>query len=136
MPSSTSSFDPAAIAKAAGAAFVTIAVAWAAVPKELPYDEQPVRGAETLNELVVERFIYEDPRKPVVLLGSSILTLMPPRHCRPDNVAFLDLQGRSAMTGLEVLRRVKARPEVVFVEITTTAIGADEKLLEAVFTPC
>jgi hypothetical protein len=135
MPSSTSSFDLSAVAKAAGAAVVTIAVAWAAVPKELPYDEQHVRGAETLNELIVERFSYEHPAKPVVLLGSSILTDIPPVHCRPDNVASIYLQGRSALTGLEVIRRVNARPEVVFVEVTTAMIGVDEKLLEAVFSP-
>ena len=135
MHSSTSSFDLAALAKAAATAAATIAVAWAVVPAELPYDEQPVRGAATSNELVVERFIYAHPSKPVVMLGSSILTEIPPLHCRPENVAHIYLQGRSAMTGLEVLRRVNARPEVVFVEISTAAIGADEKLLAAVFNP-
>ena len=135
MHSSTFNFDFSAVAKAVATAAVTIAIAWAVVPEELPYNEQPVRDAETLNELIVERFTYEHSNKPVVMLGSSILTEIPPVHCRPDNVAALYLQGRSAMTGLEVLRRLNARPQVVFVEITTALIGADEKLLGEIFHP-
>jgi hypothetical protein len=135
MHSSIFSFDFSAIAKIVGTAAATILLAWAVVPGELPYDEQPVPGAEPLNELIVERYIYEAPHKPVVMLGSSILTMIPPSNCRPDNVASIYLQAGSAITGLEVIRRVGARPSVVFVEVTTAIMGEDAKLLGTVFIP-
>src|SRR5436190_24376778 len=114
MRSSISNFDLAAPLKGALAAVVTIAAAWLVTPARLAIDDQPVQSVVTLNELVVERYISQQTSRPVVFLGSSMLTMIPPSHCGADNVASLYLQGGSALTGIEIIRRIGAQPEVVF----------------------
>jgi hypothetical protein len=128
-------FDLAPLVKGLGTAAAAIALASVILPRHLPYDEFGAPGAETLNELVLEQFTYQYPEKPIVLLGSSILTMIPPANCRPDNVGSIYLQGRSAMTGMEMLQRLRAHPKVVFVEVPTLLIGVDTNLIDTVFTP-
>jgi len=135
MRSSISNFDFAAPLKGALAAVVTVAAAWLVIPARLAIDDQPVQSVVTLNELVVERYISQQTSRPVVFLGSSMLTMIPPSHCRPDNVASLYLQGGSALTGIEIMRRIGAHPEVVFAEATTMHGRSDQRLLGEVFTP-
>jgi hypothetical protein len=135
MPSSISSFDARPVGKALGAVAATVLIAWIAVPSHLPFDAQPIPSMAALNELVIERYVDEHANKPIVILGSSILTTMPPVHCQPDTVAAIDLQGRSALSGLEAIRRIGARPQVVLIEVSTLLIPADAELLNAVFTP-
>jgi hypothetical protein len=114
---SISNFDMAAVLKTIGTLVLTIFVAWIVTPGSFVFDEEPVPGSSALNELVIEQYIHEYQKKPIVLLGSSIQTMVPPPNCRPDNVATIYLQGRSAMSGLEALRRTAARPQTVFIEI-------------------
>jgi hypothetical protein len=135
MPSSTSSFEPWTILKVLGTAAATIALAWGLVPARLPFDDSTVHGVVTLNELLVERYAFEHASKKVIVLGSSIVTMIPPPHCRPDDVASIYLQARGAMTGLEAILRAAARPEVVFVEIPTLMVGVDPAIVGAVFSP-
>jgi len=135
MPLSISSFDFTALLKGALAAVATIAVAWAVTPASLPFDEQPLQLPSTLNELVLERYVLQHASKPVVFVGSSILTATPPTNCRPDNVASLYLQGGSPATGLELIRRIGARPKVLFVEAPIGYWDADPALLGEVLPP-
>ena len=121
--------------KGIGAAFGTACLAWILVPAHLPFDEYPAPGPQALNELVLEKYLHDYSHKPIVLLGSSIQTQIPPAACRPENVATIYLQGRSAMSGLEALRRTGAHPKVVFIEVSRLLIGVDENLIGTVFTP-
>jgi hypothetical protein len=132
---SISNFDMAAVLKTIGTLVLTIFVAWIVTPGSFVFDEEPVPGSSALNELVIEQYIHEYQKKPILLLGSSIQTMVPPPNCRPDNVATIYLQGRSAMSGLEALRRTAARPQTVFIEIPTLLIGVDQELINTVFTP-
>jgi hypothetical protein len=136
MRSSISSFDLAAPLKGLLAAIATIGAAWLVTPATLAFDDQPMLSATTLNELVTERYVLQHAARPVVFLGSSILTVVPPSNCRPDNVASLYLQGSSALTGVEIIHRIGARPEVVFFEATMAAFTPlDETLLNEVLVP-
>lgn len=135
MLSSTFNSDLRVIRIITATALTTILISWVVVPAKLSFDEYNVFGTQTLNELILEKYTYEYKKKPVVFLGSSILTMLPPPNCRPDDVAAVYLQGRSAMSGLEAIRRVGAAPKVLFVEVTQLLIPADEHLLAAVFTP-
>src|SRR3954462_8353928 len=99
MHSSISNFDLMPLAKAIGAGTLLIAFAWWILPDNLAFDELPVLGAETNNELIVEQYSYEHTQKPIVLVGSSIQTLIPPPQCRPANVATIYLQAKSGTSG-------------------------------------
>jgi hypothetical protein len=135
MPSSISSFDGWAPAKVLATAAAVILLAWLAVPARLPFDEESILSVQTHNEFVLERYSYEHTRKPIVVVGSSIATMIPPAHCRADNAATIDLAGGSSVTALETIRRIGARPEVLFVEARNLIAEADEALLKAVFVP-
>jgi hypothetical protein len=135
MALSISSFDFLSPVKVIATAAALIGAEWIWLPQDFAFDEENVSGAHTLNELILERYTYEFANKPYVLLGSSVLTHIPPPHCRPKNIASIFLQGRSAVTGLEAVRRVKSRPEVLFIESTTLLTGMDQDLLTSVFTP-
>src|SRR5205085_10213280 len=116
-----------------GAVLATVLLAWLAVPARSSLDEElwPL-SAQTHNELVLERYTYEHLEKPIVLVGSSILTMMPPARCRPDEVATLDLAGGSILASLEAIRRLGARPRVLLVEVRTLLRTADRDLLHTV----
>ncbi|MGE3866919.1 MAG: hypothetical protein AB7G04_08390 [Hyphomonadaceae bacterium] len=103
------------------------------MPATLPYDETPVSTMATYNQLVTERYVYEDYKRPIVMVGSSILTNIPPAPCRPRNVASIYLQGSGAQTGLEAILRSGAKPEVVFVETAVAFLGPDENILRPSF---
>ena len=135
MRSFISNSDLAGLLKSVVVAAGLIGLAWIFVPAHVPYDEYPVFGAETLNGLILEQYLHEYDQKPIVLLGSSIQTGIPPFNCRPDNVATLYLQGRSAMTGLEAIRLIGAHPKVLFIEVSTLTIGTDFELTNTVFVP-
>lgn len=135
MRSSISSFDRRAPAITVGTAAAVVLLAWLAVPARLPFDEESILSAQTHNEFVLERYSYEYPRKPIVVVGSSIATMIPPTHCRADNVATIDLAGGSSLTALEAIRRLGARPELLFVEARNLIAEPDEALLRAVFVP-
>jgi hypothetical protein len=105
------------------------------LPKSFAFDETPAFGVETLNELIIEQYVYEQQDKPIVLLGSSIQTMIPPYECRPAEVATVYLQGRSGMSGLEVLRTIGAKPKVVLVEAATLAISVDRHLIGVALRP-
>jgi len=135
MRSSISSFDLRAPAKTLATAAAVILLAWLALPARLPFDEESILSVQTHNEFVLERYSYEHPRKPIVVVGSSIATMIPPAHCRADNAATIDLAGGSSVTALEAIRRLGARPEVLFVEARNLIAEPDEALLGAVFVP-
>ena len=135
MHSSISSFDFSPLLKAGGTALATILLAWIIVPHRAPSDERAAFGPQTMNELTIEQYLFEYPRKPIVVAGSSVVTLTPPAHCRPPNVATLYLQGRGAITGLEAIRRSGSRPQVVFIEVPSLFHILDLPLLDAVFRP-
>jgi hypothetical protein len=135
MPSSISSFELTAVLKTLGTTLVIILVVWLVTPRSFVFDEQPVPGAGPLNELIVEQYIHERQDKPIVFVGSSVQTMVPPPHCRPDNVATIYIQGGGPMSGLETLRRTGARPKVVFIEVSTLLRGVDDDLMKAVFMP-
>ena len=100
MPLSIFNFDFSPVAKAISATIITILIAWAIVPTHLPYDEANSFGAASLNELILEKYTFDGRNKPIVFVGSSITTAIPPPQCRPDNVASIYLQGGGPMTGL------------------------------------
>jgi hypothetical protein len=137
MHSSTFNFDFAAVAKALSTTIITILIAWVVVPARLPgtYDERAVFGAQTYNKLVLERYTFDGRDNPIVFVGSSIMTGIPPLACRPDNVASIYVQGGGPVTGLEVIRRVGAAPQLVFVDMQGLILGVDYNLIDAVFTP-
>lgn len=130
-----SEFDLRPLAKGVGTALLTILLAWVVVPNRVPSDERQAFGPQTQNELTIEQYMFEHHRKPVVLVGSSVVTLLPAPHCRPRDVAGLYLQGRGARTGLEALLRIGARPRTVFIETPSLFHILDEPLLDAVFAP-
>jgi hypothetical protein len=135
MLSSISSSELAAPLKGGLAALATIGAAWLVTPAILAFDDQPMQSVATLNELVIERYILQHSSRPVVFVGSSILAVMPPSNCRPDNVASLTIQGGSPMTGVEAIHRIGARPQVLFFEATTSYAAADPRLIDSIFVP-
>jgi hypothetical protein len=119
--------------RGAAAAVAVVLIAWIVVPPHPRYENQPPVSDEAFNEFVVQQYIEHYRDKPVVIVGSSVTTMIPALDCRPNNVATIPLQGRSGVTGLEVIRRVGAQPDVVFVEVPQLPIGADQNLLDTVF---
>jgi hypothetical protein len=130
-----SNFDLAPLAKAMGAGALLITIVWSILPSNFVFDEIPIGSIETFNELILEQYTYEHFQKSIVLVGSSIQTMIPPYNCRPEHVASIYLQGLSAMSGLEAIVRVGARPEVIFVETATLRFGFDQHLIDVVFQP-
>jgi len=117
-------------------AAATVLLAWAVIPAHLSFDNQAyIFGPQTLNELVLESYRDEYKTKPIVFVGSSILTEIPPPGCLPDDVASIYLQGLSGHTGLDAIRRLGAVPRVLFIEVPTLLLGADQDLLNSVFMP-
>jgi len=112
-----------------------IGCAWLLIPNKLPYKEFPVLGVSTVNEMVLSQFNAEYANKEIVLVGSSVLTFIPPYQCRPENVATLYLQGLGAMTGLEAISIVGAMPKIIFIETTTIDRGISKSLLDSVYRP-
>jgi hypothetical protein len=135
MRSFISSFDYSDLFKAIVTAAIVVLLTWVVLPRHPPYENQLPPSAEVDNEIVVWQYIEHYRDKPVVFVGSSITTEIPDPNCRPQNVASIPLQGRSAVTGLEVIRRVGARPDVVFVEVPQLTIGVDRRLVDTVVTP-
>jgi hypothetical protein len=130
-----SDFDFGPLAKGVATFVATVLLAWILVPSRVPSDERQAFGPQTQNELTIEQYMFEHHRKPTVLVGSSVVTLLPAPHCRPREVAGLYLQGRGARSGLEALLRIGARPRTVFVEVPSLFHILDEALLEAAFPP-
>src|ERR1700674_2047178 len=135
MPSSTFSSSAAWALKLALTGAAVIVVASVADPPHMSLDERSVMTMATLNQLVLERYVQGQTQRPIVFVGSSILTAIPPPNCRSDTVASIYLQGWGAQTGLEAIRRTGATPRVVFVELTRAMIGPDPQILESAFTP-
>jgi hypothetical protein len=135
MPSSTFSSSAAWALKLALTGTAVIVVASVADPPHLSLDERSVMTMATLNQLVLDRYVQGQTQKPIVFVGSSILTNIPPPNCRPDTVASIYLQGWGAQTGLAAIRRTGVTPRVVFVELTRAMIGPDPQILESAFTP-
>jgi hypothetical protein len=133
--SSVLGFEWRPLAKGVATALVMVLLAWMLVPHRVPSDERQAFGPQTQNELTIEQYMFEHHRKPTVIVGSSVVTLLPVPHCRPRDVAGLYLQGRGARTGLEALLRIGARPRTVFIEVPSLFHILDEPLLEAVFAP-
>jgi hypothetical protein len=135
MRSFISNFDYSALVRGAATAAVVITTAWVVTPAHRASDNVLPISDEIANEFVLEQYTYEYRQKPIVIVGSSITTMIPAPDCRPANVATIPLQGRSAITGLEAIRRVGARPDIVFIEVPTLAVAVDEALIETVFVP-
>jgi hypothetical protein len=132
---STFSFDFTDLFRAAAAAICVVLAAWILLPRQPPYENQLPFSAEVGNELVVAQYVEHYRDKPVVIVGSSITTMIPVPDCRPRNVASIPLQGRSAVTGLEIIRQIGARPDIVFVEVPQLGLGVDRELIGTVLTP-
>jgi hypothetical protein len=135
MRSFISNFDLIPLFRGAAAAIVVMLIAWVAVPPHPRYENQLPLSAEVNNELAIEQYVEHYRQKSVVIVGSSVTTMIPIPDCRPKNVATIPLQGRSGVTGLEVLRRVGAHPDIVLIEVPQLVLGIDQNLIEALFPP-
>jgi len=135
MLSFTSSFDLGAPVKGALAAATVIGTVWVVTPASLPFDDQPLQLAATMNALALERYMLQHAAKPVVFVGSSIQATIPLIQCQPDNVASLSLQGGHPASGIETILRVGARPKVLLVEAPTAHGAPDPTLMSDVFPP-
>ena len=117
---------------------LTLVVVTAGVLKlreSLPLEERDFQGETYENASVAERYVLAPENKRTVIVGSSVAKGLPPQGFRPPDVATLFIPGSGAMTGLEIILRSAARPQVVLVEADFADRGVDEDLIAHVFDP-
>lgn len=98
-------------------------------------EERDFQGEAYENATVAERYVLAPENKRTVIVGSSVGKGLPPEGFRPPDVATLFIPGSGAMTGLEIILRSAARPQVVLVEVDFADRGVDEDLISHVFDP-
>ncbi len=103
--------------------------------ESLPLEERDFQGEAYENATVAERYVLAPDNKRTVIVGSSVAKGLPPEGFRPPDVATLFIPGSGAMTGLEIILRSAARPQLVLVEVDFADRGADEDLISHVFDP-
>jgi hypothetical protein len=103
--------------------------------ESLPLEERDFQGEAYENASVAERYVLAPDSKRTVIVGSSVAKGLPPEGFRPQDVATLFIPGSGAMTGLEIILRSGARPQVVLVEVDFADRGVDDDLISHVFDP-
>lgn len=85
------------------------------------------------NMVAAQDYIYDNPDRPVVIVGSSLAAKMDMEYLGPDywNLAFA---GGSVSTGLEIIARSGARPKIICIEANIFR-DTDEKMIADLFTP-
>jgi hypothetical protein len=72
------------------------------------------------NLIKIERFFYSDrPENKIVFVGSSLTDNLP-TNLISANIVNLGMSGGSSQTGLEIIKIIKSKPNLVLVEITDT----------------
>jgi hypothetical protein len=102
--------------------------------ESLPEDSE-VQGEAYENAAVAERYLVAPDEKRTVIVGSSVAKALPPEGFRPADVATLFMPGNGAMTGLEIILRSGARPQIVLVEVDFANRGVDDDLIAHLFDP-
>ncbi|MBV8120064.1 MAG: hypothetical protein JO081_09025, partial [Alphaproteobacteria bacterium] len=103
--------------------------------KSLSTEELEDQGEPYKNATIAERYLLAPDNKRTVIVGSSVSKSLPPEGFRPDDVATLFMAGNGAMTGLEIILRSGARPQLVLVEVDFADRGVDEDLMSHLFDP-
>jgi hypothetical protein len=103
--------------------------------KSLSIEELEVQGEAYEKPAVAERYLLDPDEKRTVIAGSSVANALPPEGFRPADVATLFMAGNGAMTGLEIILRSGARPQLVLVEVDFADRGVDEDLISHLFDP-
>ena len=103
--------------------------------KSLSIEELEVQGEAYKNATVAERYLVAPDKKRTLIVGSSVANGLPPEGFRPADVATLFMAGNGAMTGLEIILRSRARPQLVLVEVDFADRGVDEDLISYLFDP-
>lgn len=85
--------------------------------ESLSDEEVDVQGEAYENAIVAERYLLAPDNKRTVIVGSSVAKALPPEGFQPADVATLFMPGNGAMSGLEIILRSGARPQVVLVEV-------------------
>jgi hypothetical protein len=98
-------------------------------------EELDVQGEAYENATVAERYLLAPDNKRTVIVGSSVAKALPPEGFRPADVATIFVAGNGAMTGLEIILRSGARPQVVLIEVDFADRGVDDDLIAHVFDP-
>jgi len=87
------------------------------------------------NHVKVEKYVYNDSKLKLVLVGSSRTAQIVPEDI-DSGVANLGMRGISSGTGLGLVQRTKLKPSILLVEINDTiGIPIDTQLLDSVFNP-
>jgi hypothetical protein len=103
--------------------------------KSLSTEELEVQGEAYEKAAVAERYLIAPEEKRTVIVGSSVAKALPPEGFRPADVATIFMPGNGAMTGLEIILRSGARPQLVLVEVDFADRGVDEDLISHLFDP-
>jgi hypothetical protein len=103
--------------------------------QSLSDEELDVQGEAYENAIVAERYLLAPDNKRTVIVGSSVAKALPPEGFRPADVATIFMPGNGAMTGLEIILRSGATPQVVLVEVDFADRGVDDDLISHVFDP-
>jgi hypothetical protein len=103
--------------------------------KSLSTEELEVQGEAYEKAAVAERYLLVPSEKRTVIVGSSVAKALPPEGFRPADVATIFMPGNGAMTGLEIILRSGARPQLVLVEVDFADRGVDEDLISHLFDP-
>ena len=85
-----------------------------------------MQGEAYKNATVAERYLVAPHNKRTVIVGSSVANGLPPEGFRPADVATLSMAGNGAMTGLEIILRSGARPQLVLVEVDQGRLAIDQ----------
>lgn len=113
-------------------ALLIIALSYAAL---LPFTTLPGfnRGSQgELNVMAAERYVYDCPDVPVVVVGSSISYWL---HDLPEDWFNLALAGEGSLTGLAIIERSDAQPQTVLVEINVAERPVNEGLVDGLLSP-
>jgi hypothetical protein len=102
--------------------------------ESLPEDLE-VQGVAYDNATVAERYLLSPDNKRTVIVGSSVAKGLPPEGFRPADVATLFMAGNGAMTGLEIILKSGASPQITPVEVDFADRGVDEDLIAHLFDP-
>jgi hypothetical protein len=83
--------------------------------------------------IAAERYLYDEKCVPKVLVGSSLVQLLPAQELR--DVYNLGLPGQSSITGLEIVEQHSTIPKLVIIETTTLwATSVSRGLLDNLFS--
>ena len=113
--------------------FVGMAVLYAVLVVTVKPKSTFVQNQYQGNFIFAQGFVYLEKKPSKLIVGSSMATRM--KFTKEDGVYNLAFDGGGPLTGLEIVRRSRFVPKVIYIESNVFSMDVDEKFLDKLFTP-